>query len=129
MERKVNITLSTRPGFAWQCANFWRVATGRAAILKRYWSHVKREHAKGADCWLWSGSVSRTGHGRFEMGERFIAAHRLAWRIARGPIPTRWQPVQRCGHLLCVNPSHMSLGRVYQSTHQPVNHESGSACS
>jgi hypothetical protein len=78
MPAKVNITLSIPPRFAWQFANYWRDATGRAAILARFWSRVNRAKAKGADCWLWVGATN--GHyGVFYVeGAQRIRAHRLS---------------------------------------------------
>ena len=39
-----------------------------------------------------------------------MAAHRLAWSIANGPIPPGAHVLHSCDNQLCCNPSHLSVG-------------------
>lgn len=118
MSPEVYITLSIGSTFAWQNANYWQDANGRAAILARYWSEVNRAKAKGADCWLWRGATNGRGYGLFTLkGRQRVLAHRLAWLVSRGDIPKGQVLRHKCDHGLCVNPEHLELGTQKQNIH------------
>jgi hypothetical protein len=69
---------------------------------------------RGDGCWLWTGAT-RKGYGALHLrdgGEsRVVAAHRLAYELAYGPIPeglTIDHVIDRgCTSTLCVNPAHL----------------------
>lgn len=73
--------------------------------------HLKR----GAfdECWEWSGHRDKNGYGQLTVGDRVWAAHRLAWSLARGPIPSGLCVLHRCDNPPCCNVEHLFLG-----THQ-----------
>jgi hypothetical protein len=60
-------------------------------------------------CWLWIGRT-RIGYGRFDIGDKVIYAHRLAWELYRGPIPEGLHVCHDCDTPCCVNPDHLFLG-------------------
>jgi len=72
---------------------------------QRFWSKVSREF----DCWLWQGTKTGNGYGRFWDGQRMVLAHRWAYEQLRGPIPAGLQADHRCRHRNCVNPQHIDL--------------------
>lgn len=72
---------------------------------EKFWAKVDR---RGPDeCWPWLGCLSTMGYGR--AGKKGYA-HRLAWRLMRGPIPAGHYVLHRCDNPPCCNPSHLFLG-------------------
>lgn len=62
-------------------------------------------------CLLWLGAVKPTGgHGVIyaEHSEKF--AHRAAWELANGPIPSELCICHKCDTPSCVNVDHMFMG-------------------
>ncbi len=80
--------------------------------MQRFWAKVRRTET----CWLWMGSVSGGGglkHGQVLIRPLFRTpqkAHRIAWMLARGPIPAGMQVNHHCDVPTCVNPEHLYLG-------------------
>ncbi len=75
--------------------------------ITRWWSKVDM----GDGCWEWKGTVvQRPGglpYGQFkELGRRH-RAHRFAYELLVGPIPTGLVIDHLCRNTLCVNPAHM----------------------
>lgn len=60
-------------------------------------------------CWLWMMAVNPDGYGRFGKDGRTKNAHRAAWELYRGPIPTGMQIDHICRVRSCVNPDHLRL--------------------
>lgn len=54
-------------------------------------------------CWPWLGTKTPKGYGNFA---RF-RAHRIAYRLAKGPIPDEMALDHLCRNPSCVNPSHL----------------------
>lgn len=56
-------------------------------------------------CWLWTACVVHSGYGNFDREE----AHRVAWRLYRGPIPEGMYIDHMCRVRSCVNPDHLRV--------------------
>jgi hypothetical protein len=83
-----------------------RTETG---IREYFWSLVDKngplpDPATGvrSKCWLWLGSVTDQGFGRFRAGNKTYMATRFAWQEMGKPDPGILTVSTRCGNRLCV---------------------------
>lgn len=67
----------------------------------RFWRNV--EIAQPGGCWLWRGTISDQGYGKF--GGRY--AHVLTWEELHGPLPAGLERDHLCRTRNCVNPLHL----------------------
>jgi hypothetical protein len=72
-------------------------------------------------CWEWRGQISNSGYGRMQVRDAHGAigmrsAHNLSHEAFIGPVPEGMAVRQTCGNRLCINPDHLELFAVPQST-------------
>jgi hypothetical protein len=60
-------------------------------------------------CWLWEG-MSWANYGYFHLQGKDCRAHRVAYELKNGPIPSGKMVLHICDTPLCVNPDHLVLG-------------------
>ena len=70
-----------------------------------FWSKVNARH----ECWHWTAAKNKAGYGLFLLDGKLTGAHRVAWQLARGPIPEGAQVMHICLTKSCVNPDHLEL--------------------
>jgi hypothetical protein len=61
-------------------------------------------------CWLWIGADDGHGYGQLNIGGKVIKAHRAAWELKVGPIPSGLNVCHKCDTPPCINPDHLFLG-------------------
>lgn len=66
---------------------------------ERFWARVDKSTG---DCWLWTGGRTADGYGTMT-----FSAHRMAFELARGPVPKNLELDHICKVRLCVNPAHL----------------------
>jgi len=70
----------------------------------RFWSKVNKTNT----CWLWEGTVENTGYGSFAVSHtKGVLAHRLAYELSVGEIPSGLTLDHLCRVRNCVNPDHL----------------------
>lgn len=74
-----------------------------------FWANVDKKSPE--ECWLWKkGLDSRKRYGHLTYQTKFWEAHRLAWTLTFGDIPTDMHVLHRCDVPQCCNPAHLFLG-------------------
>lgn len=89
------------------------IATREIPVLSEserliFWIKVNRGGPR--ECWLWTGPTGRRGYGSHRIREHTYKAHRVAYSMTRGTIPTGLLIRHTCDNPPCVNPSHLIPG-------------------
>lgn len=75
-------------------------------VADRFWRHVE----KSDGCWEWIGALDNDGYGRIRDGRRNRKAHRVAYELTYGPIPSGLIIRHTCDNPACVRPDHLLSG-------------------
>lgn len=70
---------------------------------RRFWSKVKIKHR--GQCWEWQAAKDRKGYGHFWYAGRIVKAHRFAWGLENGEIPTGMIVMHACDNPACCKSS------------------------
>lgn len=60
-------------------------------------------------CWLWTGAASGVGYSVIQVDGKTRTAHRVAYELHIGPIPSGLTVDHLCCNRLCLNPQHLEL--------------------
>jgi hypothetical protein len=71
-------------------------------------------------CILWVGAKNNRGYGSVRVNGVTRGAHRLAWELAFGPIPSGVEVLHRCDNRPCVNTGHLFLGSQRDNIHDMI---------
>lgn len=82
-------------------------------------------------CWIWTASQTSGGYGVFKIPGVATQAHRAAYVLLAGPVPTGLHLDHLCRNKLCVNPDHLEPVTQAENnrracavkTHCPQGHE------
>lgn len=105
---------------------------------------VNTDQSGGPDaCWPYRGTLHKDGYGLVNTGGGSIRAHRLAYELANGPIPTGMVPDhtchnaaadaglcdggRSCSHRSCVNPAHLELVDARTNNLRGLGHAAANA--
>lgn len=89
--------------------------------FERFMSKVK----KTVDCWEWTAARFKTGYGAFGIGRTVHYAHRVAWRLFFGEIPSGGVIRHHCDNPRCVRPDHLAIGSKADNSGDMARRERG----
>ena len=102
------------------CSHTCYSASLRQPIGPRFWAKVDKNGpihpVLGTRCWLWLGALTGGGavrYGQVMWHERYRTpqkAHRIAWELTYGHVPSDKQLNHHCDRPLCCNPAHIYVG-------------------
>ena len=84
---------------------------GPPRMSNQFWERVDT----GGACWAWRGPRNRQGYGALWFHGVQWRAHRLAWHLTNGDIPTGLDVLHHCDNPGCVRPAHLFLGTDKQN--------------
>lgn len=90
----------------------------RLTLEERLVAHSVPEPNSG--CLLWLGKVHKTsGYAQVWLNGRHRNAHRVAYEVAKGPVPEGMMVCHHCDNPACIEPAHLYAGTA-QTNHDDM---------
>lgn len=98
--------------------------------IAEFWSRAHRE----GECLIWHRARNGRGYGRFNVNGKNESAHRVAYLLANGPLPSGLVVRHACDRPACIEPRHLLLGTQLDNVRDKyergrANQAIGSRCS
>ena len=91
----------------------------RQQRIVKFWAGTKISDLLA--CWEWQrGKYGAKGYGCFYFDGKTRQAHRVAWTIVYGDIPTGMWVLHKCDNPACCNPNHLYLGTAKDNMRDSV---------
>jgi len=89
--------------------------------LLKFWRKVDK---RADGCWIWTGSLTDSGHGRYDFDGDSVRVHRLTWVMARERDIPDDMVIRHlmCENKPCCNPSHLVGGSYGENNQDRVLH-------
>jgi hypothetical protein len=76
-----------------------------ADIIDRFRTHVQQV----GDCWIWTGTKLKSGHGVIHANNGNLLVHRIAYVLGHGELRPGVAVRHRCKEQSCVRPEHLHI--------------------
>lgn len=91
------------------------LAEGRKRRWPSFEQRFEANIYRTVDCWIWTGRSIR-GYGAIVRDGKNVMAHRIAFEMQNGSIPSGFQVDHVCRSRSCVRPSHLRLATNKQNS-------------
>ena len=74
----------------------------------------------GSECWLWTGCKNKQGYGSIRVQRKTQLAHRIAYLLFVGVVPSDKDVLHKCDIPGCVCPDHLFLGTAQDNSRDMI---------